>query len=152
MKEQHISYETAKLCKELGIDLPHTHYYIYPFRPAFKADGELKKNAVPDDYHDTMLQVVRTRKNQPQIAPAYTQSLLKKWLRETHNIGVESYHDYDPKDKGSQFYTSWGYYNEKTINGTRNVNGWYDEYNNWKKYEDALEFGLIEALKMVKIK
>jgi len=79
-----------------------------------------------------------------------TQSLLKKWLRETHNIGVESYHDYDPKDKGSQFYTSWGHYNGKEIDGTRNVNGWYDEYNHWKKYEDALEFGLVEALKMVK--
>ena len=34
-------------------------------------------------------------------------------------------------------------------NGNRNVNGWYDEYNDWKTYEEALEIGLQEALKLL---
>lgn len=148
---QHISFETAKLAKEKGLDLPHTHYYVYPFMN-FKADGKLNKNLMPEDYNNNMFQVVNGRKGQPHIAPAYTQSQLKTYLRDIHNIGVESYHDYDPKDKGSQFYTSWGYYNGKEIDGTTNVNGWYDEYNDWKKYEDALEFGLQEGLKLIPAK
>ena len=37
----------------------------------------------------------------------------------------------------------------KDKNGNRNVNGWYDEYNDWKTYEEALEIGLQEALKLI---
>jgi len=144
MKEQHISYETAKLCKELGIDLPHTHYYVYPFR-SFKATGELNKNAVPDSYNANMLQIVKTRKMQPQIAPAYTQSLLQKWLRETHQIHIMI------QPIGLNYYSP-------VIYSMENQEGLcvkilYDGIVNdilEKLHEDVLEFGLIEALKMVK--
>lgn len=73
---------------------------------------------------------------------------LQKWLRDIHGIYVESYHDYDPKDKGFQFYTNWGFHNPDTIE--KKQSGWYDEYNNWKKYKDALEFGLQKGLKLIK--
>nr|DAI89657.1 MAG TPA: hypothetical protein [Caudoviricetes sp.] len=155
MKEQHISYETAKLCKELGIDLPHTHYYVYPFRN-FKADGELKKNLVPDDYHDTMLQVVSTRKNQPQIAPAYTQSLLQKYLRDVHNIRVlidfETIDDsetayvwnvvYDIPEGKCRKKDTWDFY-ETISSFSMELMMWY------KTYEEALEFGLQEGIKLI---
>lgn len=148
--EQYIKYETAKTCKEKGIDLPHTHYYIYPYREAFTADGSLKKNAVPDDYHDVMFQVVSTRKNQPQIAPAYTQEVLKRYLREIHNIYVDAYWDICPYNYDKvQHYTNWGYINGKDKDGNQNVDGSYDEYSNWENYEDALEFGLQQALMMI---
>lgn len=78
-----------------------------------------------------------------------TQSLLQKWLREVHNIYVESYHDLSSDGKSIQYYTSWGFLQQKNIEGKQNVNGWYDEYNDWKKYEEALEFGLQEALKLI---
>jgi len=141
MKEQHISYETAKLCKELGIDLPHTHYYIYPFRPAFKADGQLKKNAVPDDYHDTMLQVVRTRKNQPQIAPAYTKAFLQQYLRELPTPIIIT-----PT-------TDFVVWEVEILHPDKGISGisknkeekWIDSY------EEALEIGLYEGLNMVKL-
>jgi len=144
MKEQHISYETAKLCKELGVDLPHTHHYVYPFR-SFKATGELNKNAVPDSYNANMLQIVKTRKMQPQIAPAYTQSLLQKWLRETYQIHIMI------QPIGLNYYSP-------VIYSMENQEGLcvkilYDGIVNdilEKLHEDVLEFGLVEALKMVK--
>src|SRR6188768_2065903 len=92
MEDQKISFETAKLAKEKGIDLPHTHYYVYPFR-SFKATGELKQNLTNDDYNHNLLQVVRTRKMAPHIAPAYTQSLLQKYLIEEHEIIVFASHE-----------------------------------------------------------
>jgi len=78
-----------------------------------------------------------------------TQSLLQKWLREVHNIYVESYHDLTSDGTKIQFYTSWGFLQQKDKNGNQNVNGWYDEYDNWKTYEEALEKGLQEALKLI---
>lgn len=153
MKEQQISYETAKLCKELGIDLSHTHYYIYPFRK-FKADGELKKNLVPDDYHDTMLQIVSARKNQPQIAPAYTQSLLQRYLREKHNIDVDVSRDqeihYKDEIRWIVKVSDWNDIKivEYSIAHLKHPNHFH--FIDFKSYEKALESGLIEALKMVK--
>src|SRR6478736_2884793 len=96
MEEQKISFETAKLAKEKGIDLPHTHYYVYPFR-SFKATGDLKINATNDDYNHNLLQVVNTRKMQPHMAPAYNQPFLQKWLREEHKIHFHIYYGKDRK-------------------------------------------------------
>lgn len=130
MEEQLISFETAKLAKEKGFHIQDSligsnHYF-------YKSDGTL---LCGDNFAKQLM------------SHAPTQSLLQKWLRETHDIYVESYHDYDPKDKGFQFYTNWGFHNPDTIK--KKQSGWYDEYNNWKKYEDALEFGLQEGLKMI---
>jgi|GEM_PF-5703540 len=75
-------------------------------------------------------------------------SYIQKWLREIHDIYVESYHDYDPKDGKYQYYTNWGFNDPNTIE--KKQSGWYDEYNDWKTYEDALEFGLQEGLKLIK--
>lgn len=82
--------------------------------------------------------------------PKFIQSAyIQKYLREVHDIYVESFHDYDPKDGTYQYYTNWGYNNPDTIE--KKQSGWFDEYNDWKVYEDALEFGLQEAVKMIKI-
>jgi len=140
MKEKIIDIETAILAKEVEYNIPSLYFInIYGDEDCSIMDY------IGDNFEEKLEHAKELIK---YWRP--TQSLLQKWLRETHNIGVESYHDYDPKDKGSQFYTSWGYYNGKEIDETSNVNGWYDEYNHWKKYEDALEFGLVEALKMLK--
>lgn len=160
MKEKLISIETAKILHDLnisGFDEDTTVYVMwskdcdYKTKIPFEPNVFLNGNYYEDFEYDLeeFKEVFKEDKKYLEIQFP-TQSLLKKWLRETHNIGVESHHDYNPKDKGSQFYTSWGYYNGKEIGGISNVNGWYDEYNDWKKYEDALEFGLIETLKMVK--
>ena len=74
---------------------------------------------------------------------------LRKYLRKEDTSDVESYHDLTSDGTKIQFYTSWGFLQQKDKNGNRNVNGWYDEYNDWKTYEEALEIGLQEALKLI---
>lgn len=61
MKEQHISYETAKLAKEMGFREEVDEYY----------SSDTKATSV--SYNEY---------------PAPTQSILQKWLREKYNIEV----------------------------------------------------------------
>lgn len=79
--------------------------------------------------------------NKPEIVNMITQSLLKKWLREIHGIHINV-------DFGLQ----WGYQLIPV--------GWYGEMfsqefidgKEWSRYEDALEEGLIEGLKLIELK
>lgn len=65
--------------------------------------------------------------------PAPTQSLLAKWLREKHNIHLIAY-----KNINIDGY-DWCYI---TTDGITNINS-------YKTYEEALEAGLQEALKLI---
>ena len=167
MEEQLISFETAKLAKEKGFNLL-THSYYFE-------DGEFKENSLKgtngyygeeyefnlsefnENWNDKWLTKktgdrcfgCSKQKGYLETFSAPTQSLLQCWLREVHNIYVESYHDLTSDGTKIQFYTSWGFLQQKDKNGNRNVNGWYDEYNDWKTYEEALEIGLQEALKLI---
>ena len=138
MEEQLISFETAKLTKEKGFDEKVYREY--------DKSGYLRCTSKSADVvlgpYDELLKSTEY--------PAPTQSLLQRWLREVHNIYVESYHDLTSDGTKIQFYTSWGFLQQKDKNGNRNVNGWYDEYNDWKTYEEALEIGLYQALKLIK--
>ena len=79
-----------------------------------------------------------------------TQSLLQKWLREVHKIYVASYHDLNPIHDGIIYYTNWGYINDPSDKKLAyNPLGSYDESTSWRTYEDALEFGLQAALKLI---
>ena len=62
-----------------------------------------------------------------------SQSLLAKWLREEHNIHLIAY-----KNINIDGY-DWCYI---TTDGITNINS-------YKTYEEALELGLIEALKLI---
>lgn len=74
--------------------------------------------------------------NSMNVYPCSTQSLLQKWLREKHNIEVNPCHSCN------------GEYDLWTNNGNLlQVNGLYKNY---KTYEEALEQGLQEALKLIK--
>ena len=168
MKEQLINFETAKLAKEKDFNILQHSYYF--------EDGEFKENSLKgtngyygeeyefnlsefnENWNDKWLTKktgdrcfgCSKQKGYLETFSAPTQSLLQRWLREVHNIYVESYHDLTSDGTKIQFYTSWGFLQQKDKNGNRNVNGWYDEYNDWKTYEEALEIGLQEALKLIK--
>jgi hypothetical protein len=133
MQEQLITFETAKLAKEKGFD-----FKVYKEEKIYDKLGYLLK---PED--EVFPNV--------EYFPAPTQTLLQKWLREVHNLYVDSYHDLTSDGKSIQYYTSWGFLQQKDIDGNQNVNGWYDEYNDYKTYEEALEIGLQEALKLIEI-
>ena len=167
MKEQLISFETAKLAKEKDFNILQHSYYF--------EDGEFKENSLKgtngyygeeyefnlsefnENWNDKWLTKktgdrcfgCSKQKGYLETFSAPTQSLLQRWLREVHNIYVESYHDLTKKKTKIQFYTSWGFLQQKDKNGNQNVNGWYDEYNDWETYEEALEVGLQEALKLI---
>ena len=70
-----------------------------------------------------------------------TQSLLQRWLREEHNISVES--KYDVVLAKNSFY--WTIYDSNTSNTFQNR-----IIHDFKTYESALEKGIYEALKLIK--
>lgn len=114
MKEQLIAFETAKLAKNKGFDS------IEGWSRMYNQDGEFKS-----PYKETY--------------PAPTQSLLQKWLREKHNILVESTHF-----TASHFtYKIYKKDNIITILFLGTVKDIFDNY------EHALEKGLQEALKLI---
>lgn len=120
MKEKLIDYETAVLAKEKGFDIECAKNYCLETHKF--PTGLL---AVKEQLYPFRLGVIRNA-----CAPA--QSLLQKWLRDEHNIIVEINHEY--------FDTTL--YFSCTIFRTE------FKYTNLI-YEQALETGLHEALKLI---
>ena len=122
MTDQLISPETAKLAKEKRFN----EYCQYSYYDEFNLDNE-------EDVNNTIL----SKREDKSYCTAPTQSLLQKWLREVHKIFVIV--DYYGKD---QFMLSILNCKGNDILSDLNV----DNLN----YEQALEAGLIEALKFIK--
>lgn len=73
-----------------------------------------------------------------------TQSLLQKWLREIKNLHIAIIRDA----------CGYGYDICKADNGTHIADGVFDGSNDggqWDTYEEALETGIQEALKLIKV-
>ena len=140
MKEQLISFETAKLAKEKGFSIICD--YVYDI-VADEVNPVITRNQQPSGnflsyFHDRFISTP-------------TQSLLQKWLREVHQIYVQIETD-------QTTYPKFCYSIARFIGNPNNLSEkeWYWDklpYNeNWslhRKYEEALEEGLQEALKMV---
>jgi len=125
MKEELISLRTAKLAKEKGFKANLCRELFYP---DIYNKGEFITNECT---HDWELIEDKDWYSRP------TQSLLQKWIREVHNIDVFA----DCIGSGKYFYTI--YVNDES--DTKFVQD--DEY----KFEVALEEGLFQALKLIKI-
>ena len=127
MKEQLVSFETAKLAKEKGFDgfcfdAYNTHKMKY-------SCGWLEY------IDDNEIEIPFTSESlKPEDILSPTQSLLQKWLREVHNLIIII--DWGPL---SEKYSYEIYYKSKDYDG---------EYVN-AVYEDALEEGLKRALEIV---
>lgn len=126
MKEALIKFKTAKLAKEKGFRSCETNY-IYV---KGKEDKRPKLLPAPSDhYNDSPL----------PCYGCYTQGLIQKWLREVHQIHVWVY--------------PWTH-NEYVLDLVVYVDGEekdsFLENNNYTNYEDALEYGLQQALKIIK--
>jgi len=131
MTEQLISWETAKLAKEKGFNIP-CRGFIEP-----------KYNDTLEFIDDTCLYVYdgfKPLKEHHEVLDenwylAPTQSLLQKWLREVHNIFVGVI--------WLDTLTDIHVYQISTVgNATRPYSKFYNSY------EEALEEGLLEALKL----
>lgn len=138
MEDKLISFETARLAKEKGFDIPQNKMYSYG-KDMFEYIDKVK-------FHDgTKHQCSETPYNwndgKSQTATKYfsapTQSLLQKWLREVHKIHIDICYQDDV----------YGYYYKTTtiIDNTES-----DESIGFNTYEEALERGLQEGLKLIK--
>lgn len=124
MTEELVTLETAKLLKEKGFN-------------------EYCKDIIKEDDNRIMQSVFRTNKNLPKLCYSRpTQSVAQKWLRETKNLHIEIYRNA----------CGYGYAIVKADSGT-----WMEDDNfkgpndggNWDTYEEALEAGIQEALKLI---
>ena len=127
MEDKIIEYSTAKLAKEKGLTYDEVGQ-------SFRPNGEFTYG-----------------KNDNIFYPAPTQGLLQKWLREKHNlyicISAEFYKTginhtlqilcYNPNLSESDYYD-----NDKCT-------GMYGDNAEFNTYEEALEFGLQKALKLI---
>lgn len=136
MREELITFESAK---EKGFDIPLYKYYSNGIlRYANREEGDTYQNYEHKDFD-------KLWDDEFQSAP--TQALLQKWLRDVHNVQVIISLDLDkdnPSDRSKYTYTA-----EWSIPGVPYI-GWYDESGQHSTYEEALEFGLQEGLKLIK--
>jgi hypothetical protein len=133
MKEELITFETAKLAKEKGFDIFTGIAYIQKvnqeifFTPAYTGIT----NGI--DYH------------------VPSQSQLQKWLREVHNIKVlvTTHNEVNAKYSSIVLYPptkGWSLSRDKFLRWTNLKGSLADE-----SYEKVLESGLQEALKLIEI-
>lgn len=124
MTEELITLETAKLLKEKGFN-------------------EYCKDIIREDNGRMMQSVFRTNKDLPKGAYSRpTQSIAAKWIRETKNLHISIIRNA----------CGYGYDICKADNGTHITDGIFKGPNDggqWDTYEEALEVGIQEALKLV---
>jgi len=121
MTDQLISFETAKLAEEKGFTKDRFSHFP-SFCYTINANG----------YKEGILNHVSVG------IPAPTQSLLQKWLREKYNIHIIIEPEIDPID--DSVYYRWRGRIKMRPSQIGGVS---------KTYEEALEQGLQEALKLI---
>lgn len=128
MKDELVSFKTAELAKEKRFDISPNHFYR-------EIDGIVK---VFEDYSDSTI----------FDTPAPTQSLLQRWLREKHGILVVPIYGYNDNP-------NWSVHIEvielmKKDENSVLISGIDFQPTLFETYEDALETGLYESLKLIK--
>ncbi len=138
MKEELISFEVAKLAKSKGFDYPtlYNHCAINglwkPLEGKKYSGSAIPANNWNESEGTDMGDMI------VEMYSAPTQSHLQKWLREVHNIHVNG--DINDVSRGLYLYNLKWYdvvFKEQT--GTDGM----------ASYEEALEAGLREALKLI---
>ena len=131
MEEQLISFETAKLAKEKGFD--EECYFTY--------DKISKEYCIfESEYSETNSEINK------YIYSAPTQSLLQKWLREKHKIWVSvSVEIFTLKHSYDVFKHEEDDYGPILITYKTSSDEWD------LTYEEALEYGLQQALKLIQL-
>ena len=129
MTEAFVTLETAKLLKEKGFKED-----VFTFYEVDCVEGDMILSETYNESENF------NEKNDCLSAP--TQSLAQKWLRETKNIHICVYN----------CACGYGYEISKADNGTHITSSTYKGTNDgekWDTYEETLEAGLQEALKLI---
>ena len=128
IEEQYVSFDTAKLLKEAGFDVPCRSYYELE-------DGEVvRKDCIRPYDHNCFEDTVCSRP---------TQALAARWLREKHRIVVDVTF-IPPSVNGGV----WQYFI-----GEMDDMVWGGDFESsdrkYSTYEEAFEAGLQEAIKLI---
>lgn len=133
MKEQLISFETAKLTKEKGFDISVRSFFL---SKNLHEDVNTKGN-----YNSYAWVTTWRNTSTDDTISAPTQSLLQKWLREKHNVHV-SVDNNNHREKNK-----WCFGLHRLPVGVIVLCKRGDK--TFSSYEEALEVGLQEALKLI---
>lgn len=128
--EQFVSFDTAKMLKEAGFDVPCFNQYT--------ERGTIWHCDCPENF------------NKSQCATSCpTQSLAARWLRETHGIHVSSNIFMDSaNDADGNTVDEWNFWSYDLFdNSGRIIEESDDRYDS---YEEALEAGLKHCLELIK--
>jgi len=152
LKDELVSFKTAKLAKDNGFNIRCRFYYPTE-NPFSESRFEIKEIGIFNYEHIGELhcsKFIRDNKEtttlQYNIDPyieAPTQSLLQRWLREEHNILVGVYSNA----------SGWYWERMDNIGGTHRADSDYsgDDLNSgaFTSYELAMESGLLNALQSI---
>jgi hypothetical protein len=141
IEEPVCSLQLSKELKEMGFNVPCTHYYVLEFH-SFKETGIPVKNGLPHELGENFFQKCKMGRGQPHLAQAPTHSVALLWIKK--NFGISLFPDC--------FYYDGMNYRYKWFS----INGSYGEI--WKEREDlpagcdtieeATEFALFEILRL----
>jgi len=142
MKDKLIEFETAKLANEKGFDIECLHFYSKPKSKMFGIDEHRR----PYPIKNTPKKLYTCREyaalNIESVYTAPTQSILQKWLRKVHNIDV--------------FALAYTRMDDDGLRSKKYIWMIYDKFSStkynllWDTFEEALEDGLLNALKLIK--
>ena len=144
MEEQLISLETAKLAKEKGFNIPTRNFYADFTWKSIEVYSCIEVGY--NEFTDSM----ENNHGFGDITLIPTQSLLQKWIREVHNIEI-LINRIPPeavlasKNNGKNILNNYSYYVWSLNSNPRIANK--GSFKN--TYEEALEIGLQEALKLI---
>jgi hypothetical protein len=156
MKEELITFETAKLAKEknfeIGVNQSYIIYkesYNYDDDPNHRESYKVNDIEINNHYHVNNYKGIDLSNELYEAYSAPTQSLLQKWLREVHGINI--FMTFKPNIKKWDFIPYF-----MSMDGKEYIkyNSEYTKIYNERRfdtYEEALETGLQEALKLIEI-
>ena len=127
IEESYVSFDTAKMLKEAGFDVPTSTHY--------SNSGEVWKSSAPEDCNDDKSCNACSRP---------TQALAARWLREVHDTFVKV--ERVSGMFGTTLCVYWSY--DIFTASTACLESISTEH--FDCYEEALEAGLQEAIKMIK--
>lgn len=134
MRDQLISIETAKLAKEKGFNEQCDYaWFNAPIIGHKKRLTKIKRTR--NSYYTEQYKVHKEHLELKYVWLACTQSLLQKWLRDEHQIIVTIMFELDCYEVliDNKFHT-----------------GSFGVGDTFETYEEALEFGLVSALSLIK--
>lgn len=124
IEEQFVSFDTARMLKEAGFDVPCFNQYT--------ERGTIWHCDCPENFNKSQC-----------VTSCPTQALAARWLREAHHINVYACFDYEKFDERKWFFTR----EHTMVNDDSAV---YCSITNYNSYEEALEAGLKHGLELLK--